>query len=75
MKEIKKELKELEITKKDELEELERSLVFLAITNRLQGRRNNFREELGLREITRKKINKIDKLEKEIKEMKRLKQR
>ena len=62
-----------EITKKDELEELERSLNFLAIKNRFWVRpNNNFREELRLREITRKKINEIEKLETEIKEMKRL---
>ena len=37
------------------------------------GRPNNFREELRLREITRKKISKVEKLETEIKEVKTLK--
>ena len=63
----KKVLKELEV---DELEELERSLNFAAMKIRFWGKRNNFREELRLKEITRKKMNEI---RKEIKEMKRLK--
>ena len=52
----KKELKESGIRKLHELKELERSLNFLAIKKRFWGRRNNFREELRQREITRKMI-------------------
>ena len=63
----KKVLKELEV---DELEELERSLNFAAMKIRFWGKPNNFREELRLKEITRKRMNEI---KKEIKEMKRLK--
>ena len=63
----KKVLKELEV---DELEELERSLNFAAMKIRFRGKPNNFREELRLKEITRKRMNEI---KKEIKEMKRLK--
>ena len=63
----KKVLKELEV---DELEELERSLNFTAMKIRFWGKPNNFREELRLKEITRKRMNEI---KKEIKEMKRLK--
>ena len=54
----KKVLKELEV---DELEELERSLNFAAMKIRFWGKRNNFREELRLKEITRKKMNEIKK--------------
>ena len=63
----KKVLKELEV---DELKELERSLNFAAMKIRFWGKPNNFREELRLKEITRKRMNEI---KKEIKEMKRLK--
>ena len=63
----KKVLKELEV---DELEELERSLNFAAMKIRFWGKPNNFREELRLKEITRKRMNEI---KKEVKEMKRLK--
>ena len=63
----KKVLKELEV---DELEELERTLNFAAMKIRFWGKPNNFREELRLKEITRKRMNEI---KKEVKEMKRLK--
>ena len=46
---------------------------FVAIKNRYSGRPNNIKEELKLRNITRKNINEIDRLETEIKEMKELK--
>ena len=56
----------------DELNKLDRSLNFSAIKNRFWRKSNNFREELRLREITRKKMKEIQKLKGEIKEMKRL---
>lgn len=62
----------MEIKKIDELEQLEKSLNFLAIKNRFWVRPNNPREELRLREITKKKMNEIKKLKTEIKAMKRL---
>ena len=62
----------MEIIKIDELEHLEKSLNFLAIKNRFWVRPNNPREELRLREITKKKMNEIKKLKTEIKAMKRL---
>ena len=62
----------MEIKKIDELEQLEKSLSFLAIKNRFWVRPNNPREELRLREITKKKMNEIKKLKTEIKAMKRL---
>ena len=46
---------------------------FVAIKNRYSGRPNNIKEELKLRNITRKNINEIERLETEIKEMKELK--
>ena len=46
---------------------------FVAIKNRYLGRPNNIKEELKLRNITRKNINEIERLETEIKEMKELK--
>ena len=54
----KKVLKELEV---DELKELERSLNFAAMKIRFWGKPNNFREELRLKEITRKRMNEIKK--------------
>ena len=68
----KKGAKKLEIKKMDELNKLDRSLNFSAIKNRFWRKSNNFREELRLREITRKKMKEIQKLKAEIKEMKRL---
>lgn len=62
----------MEIKKIDELEQLEKSLNFLAIKNRFWVRPNNPREELRLREITKKKMNEIKKLKTEKKAMKRL---
>lgn len=62
----------MEIKKINELEQLEKSLNFLAIKNRFWVRPNNPREELRLREITKKKMNEIKKLKTEIKAMKRL---
>lgn len=62
----------MKIKKIDELEQLEKSLNFLAIKNRFWVRPNNPREELRLREITKKKMNEIKKLKTEIKAMKRL---
>ena len=60
-------MEEITIKELKELEELERSLDFVAIKTRFLGRPNKFRE------ITRKKINEIEKLKTEIKEMKILK--
>ena len=69
MSKTRKVLKELEIEKIDELEELGTKLNFAAIKNKFLGRPNNIKEKLKLRKIARKKINKIERLEAEIKEM------
>ena len=41
---------------------------FVAIKNRFRGGPNNIKEELKLKKLTRKKINKIERLETEIEE-------
>ena len=62
-------------SKINELEELEKSLNFVAIETRFWRWPNSVKEELKRRKITRKKINEIKRLEREINEMKELKER
>ena len=66
-------LKEIEITKIDELEELERSLNFVAIKDEFWGRANSIKEKLKLEKNNKKKIDELEKLETELEEMKQLK--
>ena len=69
-KKIKKRLKELETERIDELEMLQENLKFGPLKNRFWERPNSIKDEIELRNQTRKKIDNIERLKTEIKEIK-----